>query len=101
MAGGDDVQEEQEVVQLSAADIKRHEAQFSHSVVQCSHLQLSDCIGEGDYSINVCSACFMYCYNRRKYFVTCACILYCLYLFSDLNQFINLLGCLARLIPNT
>ena len=40
-------EEEEEVVKLSAADIKKYEARFSQLVVQFSKLQFNECIGKG------------------------------------------------------
>ena len=34
-------------VKLSAAEVKKYEAQFSQLVVQFSNLQLNECIGKG------------------------------------------------------
>ena len=40
-------EEEEEVVKLSAADIKKYEARFSQLVVQFSKLQFNECVGKG------------------------------------------------------
>ena len=43
-----DYQEESnKVVKLSAAEIKKYEAQFAQSVVRFSNIQLNECIGKG------------------------------------------------------
>jgi hypothetical protein len=41
--------EEEEVVKLSAADIKKYEARFAQTVVKFSKLQLNECIGKGAF----------------------------------------------------
>ena len=40
-------EEEEEVVKLSRAEVKKYKAQFSQLVVQFSNLQLKECIGKG------------------------------------------------------
>ena len=40
-------EEEEDIVKLSAAEVKKYEAQFSQSVVRFSNLQLNECIGKG------------------------------------------------------
>ena len=40
-------EEEEEVVRLSAAEVKKYEARFSQSVVRFSNLQINECIGKG------------------------------------------------------
>ena len=40
---------EEEVVKLSAAEVKKYEARFSQSVVRFSNLQFNESIGEGIY----------------------------------------------------
>ena len=40
-------EEEEEVVRLSAAEVKKYEARFSQSVVRFSKLQINECIGKG------------------------------------------------------
>ena len=40
-------EEEEEVIRLSAAEVKKYEARFSQSVVRFSSLQLKECIGKG------------------------------------------------------
>ena len=40
-------EEEEEVVKLSAAEVKKYEARFSQSVVRFSNLQIKECIGKG------------------------------------------------------
>ena len=44
---GDPGEEEEEVVKLSAAEVRKYEARFSQSVVRFSNLQIKECIGEG------------------------------------------------------
>ena len=43
----DPSEEEEEVVRLSAAEVKKYEARFSQSVVRFSNLQINECIGKG------------------------------------------------------
>ena len=40
-------EEKEEVVKLSAVDIKKYEARFSQLVVQFSKLHFSECVGKG------------------------------------------------------
>ena len=47
---GDHGDEEEEVVKLSAADIKKYEAKFSQTVVKFSNLQINETVGEGMFS---------------------------------------------------
>ena len=40
-------EEGEDVVKLSAAEVKSYEARFSQSVVRFSNLQINECIGTG------------------------------------------------------
>ena len=43
----DEDEKEVQVVKLTAAEVKKYEAQFSQSVVRFSSLHLNECIGKG------------------------------------------------------
>ena len=53
-------EEEEEVVKLSAADIKKYEARFAQTVVKFSKLQLNECIGKGIIASCIGSIAIMY-----------------------------------------
>ena len=48
-------EEEEEVVRLSAAEVKKYEAQFSQSVVRFPSLQINECIGKGTITAIHCT----------------------------------------------
>ena len=48
-----DGEEEGEEVKLTAAEVKKYEAQFSQLVVQFSSLLLKECIGKGVYRYTI------------------------------------------------
>ena len=41
-------EKEEDVVRLSAAEVKKYEARFSQLVVRFSNLQIKECIGKGE-----------------------------------------------------
>ena len=40
-------EEEEEIVRLSAAEVKKYEARFTPSVVRFSSLKMNECVGKG------------------------------------------------------
>ena len=49
----DHSEDEEEVVRLSAAEVKKYEARFSQSVVRFSNLQINECIGKGICTLHI------------------------------------------------
>ena len=46
-------EEEEEVVRLSAAEVKKYEARFTQSVVRFSSLLINECVGKGMITPNL------------------------------------------------